>query len=103
QSCTTPILFLLPDTAHGRYGGSQVTPERCWWLLQVRSIYSDYYLSENGTLSFDQVPYFLVADRLSLEKDQMLAEKEMWRSELLERQVRRMVIYGIKSLVIFVL
>lgn len=68
----------------------------CMWVLnkrligvfKVRAIYSDYYITECGTLSFDQVPYFLVVERLALEKKQMLEDKQMWINELLGRQVR---------------
>ena len=52
----------------------------------AKSIYSDYYLSESGTLSFDQLPYFTVVERLEIEKSQMLEERERWRAELLNRQ-----------------
>lgn len=50
-------------------------------------MYSDYYVSQDGTLKFDQVPYFVVVDRLAAEKEQMILEKETWKIALMERQV----------------
>ncbi len=52
----------------------------------VKAVYSDFYHSESGTLSFDQLPFFAVVGRLEAEKAQMLEERVRWRDELLARQ-----------------
>ncbi len=45
------------------------------------------YSSERGTLSFDQLPWFTVAERLEAEKELMLEERERFTQMLNEQQV----------------
>jgi len=49
------------------------------------SVYSDYYAAEDGTLSYEQTPYFAVVGRLEREKERMLREQEEFRMEMLAR------------------
>ncbi|KAK3240519.1 hypothetical protein CYMTET_49645 [Cymbomonas tetramitiformis] len=51
----------------------------------VKSIYSDYYATGDGSLNLEQTPFFMVVGRLEAEKDEMIAERERFRQELLER------------------
>eukprot|EP00232_Nephroselmis_pyriformis_P008884 CAMPEP_0182890816 /NCGR_PEP_ID=MMETSP0034_2-20130328/22883_1 /TAXON_ID=156128 /ORGANISM="Nephroselmis pyriformis, Strain CCMP717" /LENGTH=447 /DNA_ID=CAMNT_0025024391 /DNA_START=258 /DNA_END=1597 /DNA_ORIENTATION=- len=52
----------------------------------VLSVYSDYFASEDGSLHFDQVPYFVVVEKLEEEKHAMEQERAQWGQELMSRQ-----------------
>jgi len=52
----------------------------------ARSIYSEYYASQEGDLAFDQIPWFAVADKLENEKRVMVADKEKFTVALMEHQ-----------------
>ena len=49
-------------------------------------MYSDYFASEDGSLHFDQVPYFVVVEKLEEEKHAMEQERAQWGQELMSRQ-----------------
>eukprot|EP00884_Botryococcus_braunii_P015635 jgi/Botrbrau1/2755/Bobra.0164s0034.1 len=53
----------------------------------ARAIYSSYFVSEAGSLQFDQTPYFVVVERLEEEKAFLLREKDDFRDLLLRREV----------------
>jgi hypothetical protein len=54
---------------------------------QVPAVYSDRYAAEHsaGPLVFDQLPWFVVADRLRKENDGLLEQREEIRAQLLEQ------------------
>lgn len=72
-----------PRLPHGACGPVPARPP------QALSIYSEYYSSEGGNLAFDQIPWFMVAERLEAEKQQLLADRERFTAALMEHQVRR--------------
>jgi hypothetical protein len=53
----------------------------------VHAIYSSYFISEAGSLQFNQTPYFVVVERLEEEKAFLLKEKDDFRDLLLRREV----------------
>lgn len=56
----------------------------------IGAIYSGYYASDSGTLSFDQIPYFTAVERLEADKVSMLHEREVFRQALLKQRVRKL-------------
>jgi hypothetical protein len=52
----------------------------------AKAIYSDYYQSGSGTLAFDQLPFFTVAERLEAETAKMMEEQARWKADLLDRE-----------------
>ncbi|GAX74229.1 hypothetical protein CEUSTIGMA_g1678.t1 [Chlamydomonas eustigma] len=48
----------------------------------LKSVYSGYYVSERGLLSFDQLTWFSVAERLEKEKEIMLEEREVFKKQI---------------------
>lgn len=48
-------------------------------------IYSDFYLSNGGTATFDQIPYFIAVERLEAEKAALLSERARFMRELKQR------------------
>ena len=48
-------------------------------------VYSNFYLSQDGSATFDQVPYFTVADRLTSEKETLLLERSRFVRQLKQR------------------
>jgi len=58
------------------------------------SIYSEYYSSEGGNLAFDQIPWFVVAERLEAEKKQLLADRERFTAALMEHQSAMVKVEG---------
>lgn len=57
--------------------------------VQLKSVYSGYYVSERGTLVFDQLTWFAVAERLEREKAVMVEERDKFQQQLSSQQVRR--------------
>jgi hypothetical protein len=53
--------------------------------MQLKSVYSGYYVSERGLLSFDQLTWFAVAERLEKEKEVMLGERELFKKQIAEQ------------------
>lgn len=52
----------------------------------LKAVYSWHYASERGGLSFDQLPWFSVAERLERDKEAMLEEREAFKRQMLEQQ-----------------
>ena len=48
----------------------------------AKGIYSDYYLSDANALAFDQLPFFVVVERLAGEKVKLAEELERLRAEI---------------------
>jgi hypothetical protein len=48
-------------------------------------VFSDYHANEDGSLNYEQLPFFTVVGRLEKEKGHMLKEREQFRCELLSR------------------
>ena len=57
--------------------------------FQVKCVYSWYFVSDKGLLSFDQMPWFSVVERLEKEKEIMMEEREAFKQQLIEQQVGR--------------
>jgi hypothetical protein len=51
----------------------------------AKGIYSDYYLADEDARSFDQLPFFSVAERLAGEKVKMAEELTQWQEVVAER------------------
>ena len=45
----------------------------------AKGIYSDYYLADSDALAFDQLPYFIVVERLAGEKVRLAEEVARWK------------------------
>ena len=45
----------------------------------AKGIYSDYYLADSDALAFDQLPYFIVVERLAGEKVRLAEELARWK------------------------
>ncbi|GIL93231.1 hypothetical protein Vretimale_8150 [Volvox reticuliferus] len=52
----------------------------------LKGVYSWHYASERGGLSFDQLPWFAVSERLERDKEAMLEEREAFKQQLKEQQ-----------------
>ncbi|EFJ52972.1 hypothetical protein VOLCADRAFT_102592 [Volvox carteri f. nagariensis] len=52
----------------------------------LKAVYSWHYASERGGLSFDQLPWFAVSERLERDKEAMLEEREAFKQQLQEQQ-----------------
>ena len=50
------------------------------------SIYSDYYKSGDGTVAFDQMPFFTVVEQLEEEQAKMMEEQTRWKGDLLDTE-----------------
>ena len=48
-------------------------------------VYSNYYVSQDGSTTFDQVPFFTAAERLESEKEALLLERSRFLRELAQR------------------
>eukprot|EP01026_Neomeris_dumetosa_P076820 TRINITY_DN82700_c0_g1_i1.p1 TRINITY_DN82700_c0_g1~~TRINITY_DN82700_c0_g1_i1.p1 ORF type:complete len:416 (+),score=51.83 TRINITY_DN82700_c0_g1_i1:369-1616(+) len=55
-------------------------------LVQVTSIYSDYYSMEKGTQFFEQIPYYSIVERLTKENGLLAKEREEIDKILKQRQ-----------------
>lgn len=55
--------------------------------MQLKSVYSGFYVSERGTLVFDQLTWFAVAERLEKEKQVMIEERAKFQLQLQAQQV----------------
>lgn len=53
---------------------------------QVKSVYSWYYVTDKGVLSFDQLPWFSVAERLEREKEALLEERAAVQAQMAAQQ-----------------
>jgi len=50
--------------------------------LQVGSIYSNYYASDAGSNLLDQLPFFVVVERLECEKARLVQERLTFQQDL---------------------
>lgn len=51
----------------------------------AKGLYSDYYLADSDALAFDQLPYFVVVERLAGEKVRLAEELARWKGEIADR------------------
>ncbi|GLC45208.1 hypothetical protein PLESTB_000724800 [Pleodorina starrii] len=52
----------------------------------LKAVYSWHYSSERGGLSFDQLPWFAVSERLERDKEAMVEEREAFKAQMKEQQ-----------------
>lgn len=79
-------MLLLLETECSEPSATRLTSFCFVCSPQALSIYSEYYSSQGGDLAFDQIPWFVVVEKLENEKRVLLADREKFTAALLEHQ-----------------